>query len=106
MTTAEPSWQDINQKHIVAHLDRLRSLLRAHAAARSGDPAAAREQAADPPACSAQDERGAPPALDVLCHLFRLSPFERDILVLAAGVELASDFAGLCASAQGDPART
>ena len=47
----------------------------------------------------------APPALDTLCALFDLSPFERDVLLLCAGMELDSAFAGLCAAAQGDPQR-
>jgi hypothetical protein len=34
-----------------------------------------------------------------------LSPFERDLLLLCAGVELDSTFAALCANAQGDPRR-
>jgi hypothetical protein len=41
----------------------------------------------------------------MLCGAFRLSPFERDALLLCAGMELDSTFAGLCAAAQGDPAR-
>src|SRR5205823_728937 len=46
-----------------------------------------------------------PSALDILCTRFALSPFERDILLLCAGVELDSRFAALCARAQGDPSR-
>ncbi len=46
-----------------------------------------------------------PAALDQLCQAFRLSEFEREILLLAAGLEMDSRFAGLCAAAQGDPAR-
>ena len=48
----------------------------------------------------------APPALETLCGTFGLSPFERDVLLLSAGVELDSSFAPLCAAAQGDPSRT
>lgn len=36
---------------------------------------------------------------------FRLSPFERDLLALCAGVELDAGIASLCAEAQGDPQR-
>jgi hypothetical protein len=46
-----------------------------------------------------------PAALDHLCAAFRLSPFERDVLLLCAGVELDSSFADLCATAQADPHR-
>src|SRR5579863_267514 len=37
--------------------------------------------------------------------MFHLSPFERDILLLCAAVELDSAFPQLCAEAQGDPQR-
>src|SRR5260221_9905514 len=47
-----------------------------------------------------------PPALEMLCKIFRLSAFERDLLLLCAGVELDSSFASVCANAQGDPARS
>ena len=47
-----------------------------------------------------------PAALDTLAEGFGLSSFERDLLVLAAGVELDSGFAHRCARAQGDPNRT
>ena len=50
-------------------------------------------------------EDARPPALEVLCGLFGLSPFERGILLLSAGVELDSSFASLCARVQGDPER-
>ncbi len=48
----------------------------------------------------------ASPALDSLCDAFGLSPFERDVLLLCAGVELDSGFAQLCAEAQRNPQRT
>lgn len=39
-----------------------------------------------------------PPALEVICRQFGLSSFERDILLLCAGVELESSFLSLLAS--------
>lgn len=47
-----------------------------------------------------------PPALERLCAIFSLSPFERDILLLCAGIELDSGFASLCAAAQGDKSKS
>src|SRR3974390_939219 len=44
-------------------------------------------------------------ALRTLVSAFGLSPFERDILLLCAGIELDGRFASLCASAQADAAR-
>jgi hypothetical protein len=46
-----------------------------------------------------------PSSLTHLCQTFNLSPFERDFLLLCAGVELEADFAPLCAAAQGDSQR-
>lgn len=44
-----------------------------------------------------------PPALIVLSERLGLSPFERNILLLCAAVELDTSIAGLCARAQDDP---
>jgi hypothetical protein len=41
-----------------------------------------------------------PTALETVCESFKLSPFERDLLVLCAAVEFDAQFAGLCAQAQ------
>ena len=43
--------------------------------------------------------------VSILCRTFRLTSFERDILLLCAAVELDSAFAPLCAAAQGDSSR-
>jgi len=81
--------QEANQRRLVAHLERLRATLRRHAG----------EQVKAPP------ETAEPAALRDVTKAFRLSDFERDILLLCAGCELEGDFAGLCAAAQGDPQR-
>ncbi|HEY0100568.1 MAG TPA: ATP-binding protein [Pyrinomonadaceae bacterium] len=47
----------------------------------------------------------APAALDSLCEAFGLSPFERDVLLMCAGMELDATFAPLCAAAQGNANR-
>jgi hypothetical protein len=57
------------------------------------------ERGADEPAAPG----GAGTALEHLCATFSLSPFERDVLLLCAGMELDSKFAGHCAAASGDP---
>jgi hypothetical protein len=46
-----------------------------------------------------------PPALDGIADGFGLSGFERDTLLLCAGVELDTTVAAACARAHGDPAR-
>ncbi|NER83783.1 MAG: ATP-binding protein [Leptolyngbya sp. SIO1D8] len=47
----------------------------------------------------------APAALQNLCNLCRLTAFERDTLLLCAGMELDATFAPLFAALQGDPQR-
>jgi hypothetical protein len=62
----------------------------------------------DEPTRELQESRNAmpaPPALETLSEMFSLTPFERDLLLLCAGMELDSNFAALCASAQRDPRR-
>ena len=54
----------------------------------------ARLEAADPP-----------PALPLLAQRFGLSPFERDVLLLAVAMELDTRFPALCARAQDDATR-
>jgi len=53
----------------------------------------------------AEKQTPAPPALAMLARRLGLSPFERDILLLCAAMELDPSVAALCARAQGDPAR-
>lgn len=48
----------------------------------------------------------APATLDALVACFGLSPFERDVVLLAAAAELDPTTGGRCAAASGDPERT
>ena len=53
-----------------------------------------------------QSDEGMPSALETLCAAFRLSPFERDILLLCAAVELDSSVASLVTLLSGDSLRS
>jgi hypothetical protein len=55
---------------------------------------------------SAEHSESTPPTLSFLTSRFFLSPFERDVLMLCAGVELDYAFARSCAVAHGDPPAT
>ena len=94
-------WLVANQRWLTHALDELGDVLDRHRANRDGSgPDASppeRQAALDTLAASMQ----APPALDVLCETFRLSRFERDILLLCAGVELDGAFASRCADTLG-----
>jgi hypothetical protein len=86
-------WHRRNRASFAAEMDRVRRYLDAHA----GRPATA------PPAPPVSMGGGAVSALDRLCEIFALSPFERDLLVLCAGVEADSGMADSCGAAHGDP---
>jgi hypothetical protein len=107
-----PTWQSQNQALLVAALDGVKTLLRRHAdrgqsatAKNNGTPGEETVSTPDRPVLR-HDLRIEPlPALDTLCAGFGLSPFERDVLLLCAGIELDSTFATLSAAAQGEPSR-
>ncbi|MBN9561885.1 MAG: ATP-binding protein, partial [Alphaproteobacteria bacterium] len=94
MTMVAEVWQAANQAALVAALHPVYASLCRHAEKpEPADPATA-APALDPPA-----------AIDVLSAMFALSPFERAVLLLCAGVELEGRFVEMCAAAQGDPRR-
>lgn len=90
------NWQQANQRHLTASLARVRESLR-----RACGKAAADAEEIEEAIAVAEAELPSPSALQRLCSLFQLSPFERDLLLLCAGVELDSELAGLCADALG-----
>lgn len=100
------AWLDANQHYLTAALERVRAALKHHIAQRVGtvDPA-------DAGAITGEDLVNLvagmvnPPALATLCQLFGLSPFEQDLLLLCAGVELDAEFAALCSQAQANGAQ-
>jgi hypothetical protein len=97
------TWQDRNQAHLVAALARVRALLERHAGRQEGDE---REEPSEPDhPFDDWPEPMPPPALAVLVAAFGLSPFERDILLACAGIELDARFGPACAAALGDAAR-
>jgi hypothetical protein len=92
MTAArEPDWTANNQAYLAAMLGRVKLALERHLQ-RAPD---ARPET-DLPDAAAMVPR---PALELLVDRFRLSGFERDLLVLCAGVELDAGFAALCRDA-------
>src|SRR5439155_7196768 len=90
-------WLSLNQQYLSAQLERVRALLMARVSGGTGNslplPATSEIQQAMLPAR---------PALDILGDVFHLSPFERDTLLLCAGVELDSDIASLVSRVQSD----
>ncbi len=112
-------WWEANQRFLSAALDQVRLLLEQHVqqvessaadAAQHGtdshtSSAATGEEAWDDACTSLEAARSALPsasAIDQLTAMFALSSFERNLLLLAAGVELDTRFASRCAAAQGE----
>ena len=91
-TPVEPDWENANRAHLSACLGVLKQQLRG---------AAATGAAISWPVALADR----PPALAQVTRRFGLSPFERDLLLLCAGIELDAEIAALCAAVQGDPSR-
>jgi hypothetical protein len=89
---AQKSWQEANKDYLMARLSPVREALK-HACGRE-----AVEDHTPMEAEAIEHER--PAAFDNLIAAFDLSPFEQNMLLLCAGVELESEFAQLCATAQ------
>ncbi|WP_137973105.1 ATP-binding protein [Pseudomonas sp. F(2018)] len=87
-------WSTANQQLLVAEFARLRALL--------GDGSTDEAQVRISGLREALNE---PAAIDTLVQLFALSAFERDLLLLCAGVEMDARLAQLCAQASGHTAR-
>ena len=105
---ADPSaWQTRNEAYLAQTFALQRLRLQRFASAKQ--PSGGAESTTDVEALAAEvgalEQESPPPALVVLSHLFNLSRFERDLLLLCAGMELDTSVASLCARAQGDSHR-
>jgi ATPase family associated with various cellular activities (AAA) len=98
MTTEFLDWFDFNQRHLSLMLERVRARLEQPV---MEGPRVANDALLE----SSEVATSSPPALTALCATFNLSSFERDILLLCAGIELDSRFQSLCASAQSEPSK-
>jgi hypothetical protein len=103
MTTEAQSpqltWQAANQQYLLGALSNVRIALENHTARNLGEPIhAAREEKKSPWPTDIEIL----PALETICQAFGLTNFEREILLMAAGMELSSDFDGLFAGANND----
>ena len=95
-TTLKNSWIEANQQYLAAEFARLRQRL-----GQEGDP-----QAASATVDAAREALATPAAIDLVTEIFGLSSFERDVLLLCAGVEMDAVLARQCADAQGLVQRT
>jgi hypothetical protein len=91
-------WLEANQRYLMNALALIRGYLEQRRTGLSIDPCAAASAAQ----ADALPSMAAPPAIEAVALTFGLSPFERDVLLLCAGVELDTEFAATCAAVQGD----
>ncbi len=94
MPTTTDSWTDANQRVLGAHVARVKLRVERHLSTDPDDHEwVHREREAARRVRSAEGDLPSPSALDTLCATFGLSPFERDVVLLAAGPELDGSFA-------------
>jgi hypothetical protein len=89
--TTQRTWTDVNREYLASEFARLEHRL---------DPS----QDAAPPESMPQPPGSSDlPAIDRVAEIFGLSRFERELLLLCAGVEMDSRLSTRCAEAQGHP---
>ncbi len=99
------SWQSRNQAYLAEELARIAETLRRHGENPGLGPSGGEGPQPHFESPSDAQDGGAEFPVDRLTAWFGLSPFERDVLLLCAGMELDARFAALCARAQGYASR-
>jgi hypothetical protein len=99
----QDTWYEANGRYLSAALAWLRARLERLSGGTPAEPPADEAVARTAREMIHLGERaGVPPALLVVSQLLRLSRFEREVLLLCAGMELDTRIAALCQRAQGD----
>ncbi len=105
MTDTDNNWAEANQRYLMARLALVRNELIRYIARTQEKSEDDYDKDAEQNLLELTRALPSASALDSLCSAFALSAFERDLLLLCAGVELDATFGRLCASAQGDSHR-
>jgi hypothetical protein len=92
------NWQEQNQRYLMTALTIIRQVLEAKIKREANN----QQIVSNSPIPSSVDSLASFPALELLSQIFKLSPFEQNILLLCAGMELDGSWASLCARAQED----
>ncbi len=95
---ARVDWFEQNQRHLSSALVAIREALTVFIAKQRGE-------TPDTDAIPAEPYFFEASALETLCQTFGLSSFERNIILLCAGMDLDGKFSSLCAQANLDPQR-
>jgi len=94
-------WQQVNQRYLAAAITRIRQSLQRYIAQQQGTEPEIDAEPEDLAAIAATLPTS--PTLEKLTVAFQLTSFERDILVLCAGVELSASLGQLCSIIQHSP---
>lgn len=100
MNTMADNWHEANQGYLMAALGVVREELERHRKCMKSNAAGKRTVRPESSAArnklqQAAEKLTAPSSLDMLSGIFGFSPFERDILLMCAGMELDSSFASV-----------
>lgn len=104
-STTSLNWYQANYQYLMASIDRIGRTIEEYIAQKTNKPIPTSSDIESALAAAAEN-LPSPSALDTLCNLFKLSAFERDILLLCAGVELDPNFEFLIAQAHPNSQRT
>lgn len=96
------NWYAANFQLLTTSIDRVRKLLESYIKRTQNQPGQG-ESERQLAQVDLSIDSNAPSALEQLCAIFNLSPFDRDILLLCAGMELDPNLQFLCINAQGNP---
>jgi ATP-dependent 26S proteasome regulatory subunit len=99
---SDNNWAEANQRYLMARLAVVRNQLSRYIAHTQEKSEGDDDKNAERNLLEVTRSLPSVSALDSLCAAFALSAFERDLLLLCAGVELDAAFGRLCGSAQGD----
>ncbi|MBD2184315.1 ATP-binding protein [Aerosakkonema funiforme] len=99
--TENGDWYEANRLYLIAAIAQVEETLRRHATPNLQlKPTALRDAGQIAAAMSP------PPALEKFCNTFNLLDFDRDLLLLCAGMELDANWGNLCAAAAGNSQQT
>ncbi len=104
-TAINHNWDEANYRYLSAALAVVRGILENHTAREQNQSEEESQEHLQQALQEAAAAMPAPSALERVCKMFSLSSFERDLLLLCAGMELNGDFAKLCAIVHGDSQR-
>ncbi|MGE5657441.1 MAG: ATP-binding protein [Actinomycetota bacterium] len=101
MNAPPGNWYEANRRYLMAAIAQVEAALKRYAAPNLQFQGTATENSQlELPAMSP------PSALETLCHTFNFSEFDRQLLLLCAGMEFDDRWGSLCAAASGNPQQT